>query len=358
MKPKLLIINQKQFGYHTDSYQYCYYLHRNFQISYICWDYKRAKFQLDKIRIIYISRKGNLFIRNFRYIHAVIKEIKQNYHIHFIKYFKGCSLLRFRFLNKQFILDIRTGSVERNSLLKFFFDTILSFETLFFKHITIISKGLKTQLCIKNKNTHLLPLGADTISKTNKDFSNFRLLYVGTFNNRNIEQTILGFEQFYNEYKTKISLTYTIIGSGDGNQENTLKQLINKKQLKSVIQCLGYVKYDKLKPFFDDCNIGIAYIPIISIYQHQPPTKTFEYIFSGLFVIATKTFANQNIINPTNGILIEGDPQSFYQALKDIYSQRHTFHSDKIRASISKQYLWHNVVNSNLKAYLDKIVGN
>jgi glycosyltransferase involved in cell wall biosynthesis len=357
MKPKLLIINQKQFGYHIDTYQYCYYLHRNFQISYICWDYERPKFQSDKIRIIYISRRGNLFIRNFRYINALIQEINQQYHIHFIKYFKGCSLLRLKFINKKFILDIRTGSVEKNKLLKFFFNTILWFETLFFKHITIVSKELKQQLGIK-KSTHLLPLGADIISQKNKDFSSFRLLYVGTFNNRNIEQTILGFEQFYKEYKKKISLSYTIIGSGDGNEENSLRKLINKKELQSVVQCLGYIKYDNLRVFFDNCNVGIAYIPITSIYQYQPPTKVFEYIFSGLFVIATKTFANQQTINQTNGILIEDDSQSFYQALKAIYSRRHIFHSDKIRASISQQYLWHSIVKDNLKVYLDMIIKN
>ena len=68
---KLLIIAQHQFGYHSDTYYYCKHLDRRFRISYICWDYGQKKLHLEGVRVVYISRQGNLLTRNLRFIHQV-----------------------------------------------------------------------------------------------------------------------------------------------------------------------------------------------------------------------------------------------------------------------------------------------
>lgn len=37
-------------------------------------------------------------------------------------------------------------------------------------------------------------------------------------------------------------------------------------------------------------------------YDSQPPTKTFEYALSGLYVLATKTRENEKVITNDNGV--------------------------------------------------------
>jgi len=89
------------------------------------------------------------------------------------------------------------------------------------------------------------------------------------------------------------------------------------------------------------------------IYDCQPPTKTFEYVFAGMPVIATATSENRRVINRTNGILIKDDPKSFYEALRELYFRREEFYSEKIRHSCLG-YSWESIVKKNLIPYLAK----
>lgn len=38
------------------------------------------------------------------------------------------------------------------------------------------------------------------------------------------------------------------------------------------------------------------YVPITDYYEYQPPTKTFEYVLSGLLCLATATSSNKEVI--------------------------------------------------------------
>ena len=95
-------------------------------------------------------------------------------------------------------------------------------EMKFFKYKTVISEGLAKKLQL-NSNIYILPLGADIISSTRKTFDEMNLLYVGTLYNRKIEDTLVGFANFYQVYKNKIKMRYTIIGKGKDNEEQKYK---------------------------------------------------------------------------------------------------------------------------------------
>jgi len=310
---------------------------------------------MNGINIIYISRKGNLFVRNFRFIIKVINELKNNYHYQIIKYFRGCSLLKFFFQEKLFLLDIRSGSTLKNNFNRKFYNFLLKTEASFFNNISIISKGLANSLGFsKNSNKiFILPLGADVISSTTKKFNSIHLLYVGTLHSRNIDQTIKGFSKFYQEHKNKFQITYTIIGSGFGNEENSLKQLIIDEGINHAVQIVGYVPHDELKQFFDTHNIGISYIPKTDYFDVQPPTKTFEYLLSGMPVIATNTSENKAIINHKNGILIKDTHEDFYQGLVEIFKHKEQFDSNGIRSSAMK-YSWEKIT-TDLNFMLQKL---
>jgi hypothetical protein len=109
-----------------------------------------------------------------------------------------------------------------------------------------------------------------------------------------------------------------------------------------------------LSIFFDQCNIGVSYVPIIDYYDCQPLTKTFKYLLSGMRVIATNTSENENVIGPTNGVLIGDAPEAFCVVLKVIYEKRNLFDSAEIRRRASG-YTWEGIVRKNLLPYLESI---
>lgn len=356
MKKKIILINDRQFGYHNDTYFYCKYLGNNFDITYLCRDYNYKKNSLKNIKVIYISRNGSKVERYIRFITKIIKEIKKiNYDLIFIKYVKGCSVLKIIYPKKKYILDIRSGSVNKKYFSRLVFNSLVRFESFFFENITIISKSLADYLKLNQNKIQVLPVGSRIISQTAKSFDEFNLLYVGALHNRNIEQTITGFDKFYNEFKGKINLQYTIIGYGNEQDEKNIIKIIKEKKLENVVQFLGLIPYNQIKSYFDSHNIGISFIPITDYFDPQPPIKTFDYILSGMAVLGTSTKENRKIINEINGILITDNYDAFYNGLKKLFYNRKLYNSKEIRKTCQSNLI-ENVVNKNLKEYIENIL--
>jgi len=354
MKKKVLIINPNQFGYHSDTYYYCKYLKESYYITYIGWNHNLPKIETPGVQAVYVKRNGNIIVRSIRFMRYAFKELRDEPAIVFIKYFKLVSLaLLLLKPNYNYVLDIRTGSVHKNSLIRRLQDSGLRFEARFFKSVTVISESLSEKFGLKHKS-HILPLGADIISMRNKSFDELNLLYVGTLYNRNIENTIRGFKKFYEEFKGQIPLNYIIIGSGPGNEEADLKNLITQLGLSEAVRIAGSIPHDQLTPHFDISNVGVSYVPLTDYYDVQPVTKTFEYLLSGMPVIATNTSENRKVISQNNGVLIGENPEDFYLGLKEIFDRRRLFDSGNIR-NASMDYTWENIVQDNLKNYLEKI---
>ena len=351
---KLIIINQIQFGYNNATYYYCKYLKDDFDIVYICWDHGLPKIATDGVRVVYVNRNGNIPVRTWRFLRAALEQINDRQAIVFIKYFKGVSLaLRLLRPRRCFVLDIRTGSVHKNAAVRWFHDARLRFETRFFRHVTVISQGLAEKLGIAHK-AHILPLGADVISSADKTFDRLRLLYVGTLSNRNIDITIHGFKRFYDEFGKQIPVSYTIIGTGPGNEKQALRELAIRYGLEKVVTVAGAIPHPQLGPWFDAANVGVAYVPITDYYDCQPVTKTFEYLLSGMAVIATNTSENRKIIDSSNGVLVGDKAEDFYLGLKLIYQKRKRFQSAKIRQN-AIGFTWKNIVEKNLGVYLKNL---
>ena len=300
MKKKLLIINQRQFGYHIDTYYYCKYLKNHFDITYLGYDAGQKKVKLDGIKVLYIPRKGNPFAREAKFFLKTAQIINRGFDLHFLKYYKGCCLLEVIFSKKEFILDIRSASVLKKRLYRSLYDQLMKFEVRFFNNVSIISESLAKRLKLK-KGYIQLPLGADIISNMSKDMNRMDLLYVGTLYNRRIEDTILGFAKFFLDYRKKMEMTYTIIGTGLRDEEEELKSMVEKMGLSRHVRVLGSIPHDRLKPYFDRHNIGVSYVPVTDYYNAQPPTKNYEYLLSGMPVIATETFENKRVVNRGNG---------------------------------------------------------
>jgi glycosyltransferase involved in cell wall biosynthesis len=349
---KLIIINQSQFGHQTDTYYYCKYLKDDYDIIYICWDHGLPKIEMNGVRVVYVSRKGDIMVRTMRFLRQAIGQINDNRSIVVIKYFKGASLaLRVLRPTHCFVLDIRTGSVHQNPINRMLHDARLKFETRFFKNVTVVSQSLAEKLNISHK-AHILPQGADIISSANKNFGRLHLLYVGTLFNRNIEITIDGFKKFYDEAGSQAPISYTIIGTGPNSEEQALRKLVAQYGLEEIVNIIGAIPHPQLKPYFDAANIGVSYVPLTDYYDCQPVTKTFEYLLSGMPVIATRTTENKKVIEQKNGVLVGETAEEFYFGLKKIFENRASINSEKIRTS-SMDYTWEKIVQKNLKVYFE-----
>lgn len=353
-KKKFLIVNFMQFGYHIGNLKYCQYLKDDFEISYICFDYKKERIIERGINIHYVSREGNIIVRNIRFIKYVYKTIK-NYKFHFIyiQYFQGSSLLPLFLESKQKLhLDIRTGSVSANLFKREIYNFMLRIESFFFKSISIISVGLRNKLGI-SKKAYILPLGADPIFVKRKLDYKLHLLYIGILTNRHIEKTIYGTSLFLKEFPTA-NIYYTIVGDGWNNEKDILQNLINKLNLQSYFNLAGHVSSDKLLQFYTIANVGVSYIPMTKYFEYQPPTKTFEYLMAGIPVIATNTYENRQIINRSNGILINDKPEDFADAISQLYKSLNTFDEKIIRDSI-KGNEWSHIIHEMKEVLLMKL---
>ena len=354
MKKKLIIINQQQFGYNNATYYYCKYLKDDFATVYICWDEGLPKIGMQGVRVVYVSRKGDILIRTIRFLRTALEQINDRRAIVFIKYFKGVSLvLRLLRPRHSFVLDIRTGSVNKKPLVRKLQDMRLKFENMFFRHVTVISQSLAEKLGINSK-AHILQLGADVISSKDKTFNHLHLLYVGSLFNRNMDRTIHGFKKFYDEFKDKIPISYTIVGDGPNNEVQYLQNITSRYKISEIVENTGPIPHDELGPYFDGCNIGVSYVPLTEYYDCQPVTKTFEYLLSGMPVIATNTSENRRVLTPQSGILVGDTADDFYSGMKAIFENRDLFDSAKIRNN-AREYNWANIVQNNLKVFLEGI---
>lgn len=353
MPKKILIINKAQFGYHTDYYKYCEYLRDEYNVTYLCFDSGHEKLVMEDVKVKYVSNKGSRTVRGVRFILQTLVNLFSFKGIVFIHYFEKCELLKRLFPKKKMVLDIKTLNISPNLNIRQKYDNALKKATSYFDFVTIISEGLRNKLGLNHDKSAILPLGADVISTVDKDFGNeIKLLYVGTLNGRNIDQTILGLSLFLENNPEIKKITYDIIGDGDKSELSDLKVLIEQNNLNDIVRLHGRIPHFKLKPFFDSCNVGVSYVPITNYYNHQPPTKTYEYILSGLFCIATSTHSNKELITEDNGILIEDNPEEFANALEFIHNNKN-FDSDKIRNTLLES-TWKGIIDNILIPILNK----
>ena len=352
MKKQILIINKAQFGYFTDYYKYCEYLKDEYHVKYFCFDSGKKKLSMEGVDVTYISIRGHKIIRGIRFFFYALLKSFMFRGIIFINYFDNCHYLKRILSRKKMILDIRTLSVKKDDNQRRISDSKLKKACTQFDFITIISQGLREKLELKSENSAILPLGSDVISTINKKFESLNLLYVGVLNNRNISQTIEGLSIFCKNHPHIKTITYDVIG--DGNEFEEIKQLVKSLNLSGKVTLHGRIPHFELKPYFDKCNVGISYVPITDYYEYQPVTKSYEYILSGLYCIATSTYCNRQIISDENGVLIIDTPEAFAEAVYHIYEHRNSLNSKTIQSTLLNN-TWDNIVNDYLIPLLKKI---
>ena len=353
MKKILIVNNYEQFGYHIDTFKYAEHLNNKLAFTFFSWYYGLEKRSIKNVKVEYRKYKPLFFSKLFT-VFKFLFNARKDHDLFFLRYFPLVSAVLLFLPNESTILDIRTTHTSKNILRREIYNFLLKLEAKLFKRITVISEGVAKKLSLSHKAYSVLPLGADIISNTKKEFNEMRLLYVGTFNNRRIYATVEGFAKFYHEYKNVINMSYTIIGDGKAKEKDKILRSIEQNNLTNIVKYEGFVNHDKLKKYFDSCNIGVSYVPINEIFNYQPPTKTYEYLLSGMIILATDTYENRIIVDSTNGQLIKDSVSEFYLGLQQIYNNLGSFSSVSIRSNTS-EFLWPNIIDKHLIPILKRM---
>ncbi len=353
-KKNILFITSAQFGYHTDSYFYAELLSKHFNVFYLGYDHGNPCFESKNVHVFHVPFKlGKIKSRIAMMRLASSLNKKEKFVYTMIFYFTFSSLLKLCVRDSIQIMDIRTSFVFNSKLKRDLYNQLMCLETRFFKHVTIISKSLQNYLKIK-KNLHVLPLGAPDFVTNEKEYSSLKIMYVGTFYDRNIEQTVFGFQRFLIGAGFPKGVKYTIIGFGSEEEKSRIKDAIIDNNLEEYIDYKGEIRYPSLTSYFLESNVGISFIPLTSYYDCQPPTKTFEYLLNGMVVLATRTSENALVINQSNGVLIGDSAKEFSEGLTELYRRRNTFDSSLIKQKAST-FTWEYIVENNLYPYLDSL---
>jgi glycosyltransferase involved in cell wall biosynthesis len=356
--PSLLIISQDQYGYLTDTLKYSQYLRSAFRITYVGWDYGLPEVPSDGIASIHLPREGGKLQRYAAYLWQTWRIVRRHPAdgIVFVEYFPLCSLLAlFGGRRKRMVLDIRTGYVRSGGWKRTMHNALLTAESMCFRNVTVISDSLRRFLGLPAGKAHVVPLGADAVTIADKDFSRFRLFYVGSLENRHIDMTVHGLEAFMRRNPDAPVDRYDIVGFGSAEDEATLRAAIAEAKHVRNIVFHGRIPSTRLGPFLAECNVGVAFIPGDKHYQVQPATKVFEYLLAGMVVIATQTYENTLVINDSNGVLTDDSAEGFAAGLEKLMETRMSFKSPAIKLGIG-QYAWPRIVAENLLPYFTGLV--
>lgn len=344
MKKKLLILTTQQFGYLTDTFKYCQYAGEAFDITYVCWNHDKPEMNLPGVNVKYVSRKGSLPVRNFRLLKAFSKEIKKDYDAAFVNYTRGISLVKLLNPNKKIIFDIRTLSVSPSTFRRCAYNFFLKLESLFFNKVSVISDGVAKSIGIKNY--YLLPLGADEVAVNHSARTDIlHLLYVGTLLNRDIIKCVRGFHLYCRKSGDKRA-KFTIVGDSTHGELVEIKKYVAGYNLDNQVILTGRIPHNELETYFKQATVGVSFIPMTKYYDFQPPTKTFEYLLSGIPVIATKTHANGEILkNFHDSVVINDDENEFADAVSHFKNNLSDVNSAAIAAN-AQSFTWKLVINN------------
>ena len=359
---RILVIERGPFGTLVDAAKLCEFLGRSHTVTYLSFD--ALSFMSNagtqdpppSVNLLKVRNHPKFIVRSWRWFLACLREVTKDYDIVYLYHFRGCSALRFVRPVRPMILDIRSGGVSCSRFNRRVNDMTMWFDAKFFKNVAIISEGLRKKLGVSPRKAHILPLGSDRYDLPPKTFDAFHLLYVGNFyRSRRLETTIRAFARLYQEFGSQVEMTYTMVGGTEGQEGEVLRQAAIDSGVDKVVRFPGFVPHARIVEYLASGNIGMAYVPITDFFDHQPPTKTFEYLMAGMPVLATGTVENRRLLTESNGVVTGDSEDAVFAGLRSLLAKRYSFKSSEICRTV-QQYSWENIIYNNCKPYLEGIL--
>jgi glycosyltransferase involved in cell wall biosynthesis len=350
-RPSILVVSWHQFGYHTDSFEYCRHLRERFELTYLCVDQGLSRKHLNGVDVVISGPPIAGKVEPRLAVDAIRLLRRRSFDLAFLQRFKFAFVVRLLSRSIPVVFDIRSGSIERSSLIRAYQNSLIRWNARCFDHITVISSGLAEQLRLPRR-AHVLPLGADPADRLvppRRD--GLRLVYIGTFTNRALDRTVEGLAIFVG--RRRLPCSYTVVGFGSDQERATIRAAIERFGLTSTVTLQDRVDHDELPALLDAHNVGVAFTPRVPWYEHQPSTKIFEYLQNGLLCLATDNAVNREIVSGANGVLVDDTPEGFARGLDEIAGKLSSWRPEAVAATV-RSSTWANIVHDNIEPYLER----
>jgi glycosyltransferase involved in cell wall biosynthesis len=193
-------------------------------------------------------------------------------------------------------------------------------------YIIAVSHEIKTyisQYVTNQDKIKVIPNGVNSQRFSNNSFeknlypsSPFTVGFIGSLKPwHGLPILIEAFAHFHHQYpKSRLLIV------GDGTERDRLIRDINQRNLESAVHLTGAVSPETIPDWLNQMDVAVAPYPPLKEFYFSP-LKVYEYMASGLPVIASKIGQLTEIIdNGINGILIPaGDILELATALEKLY---------------------------------------
>ncbi len=197
---------------------------------------------------------------------------------------------------------------------------LIRVEASLFDAVTVLSEGIRDIVFGEGRSIqaivplganldHFMPRSPDPALMSRFGFSGTDCIfaYCGTLDhNRRIDKLLAAFSVVARSEETAKLLIV-----GDGSELEALKNQARALGLQDRITFTGFVPYTDIPAYLSIARIALAFVPMEPHFEHQPPTKTVEYLAQGLPVLATNTAGNRVFVqHEFNGLLCEDRAES------------------------------------------------
>jgi len=220
-------------------------------------------------------------------------------------------------------LDIRSPAIG-NSFVNQLSTRIVRWQRTRFDHTFVISAPLRARLFNDGRDdVTLLPLGvnfdrfrrltsrASLRKKAGYGPDDIVFVYTGSLHPRRTPGVMLvAFEQV-----TKAHPVARLLLVGDGAAVADLRRDAVRMGIADRVRLTGPVPYERMNEWLSLSDVGLAYIPVNSTFDAQPPLKTLEFLACALPVVATRTAGNALFVNEQLGKMVDDDAGDLANAM-------------------------------------------
>jgi len=185
-----------------------------------------------------------------------------------------------------------------------------------------------------------------------RDENYFTLLYVGGISyHRGLQYVIDGISLLVNEIPVRLWI------AGDGKFAASLKDRVKKLGLENHVKFYGLVAQSDVKDLMRKADYGL--IPHVRSEQsdNSSPNKLFEYMETGLPVLASDCISVKRLLGETNAgtTYIHDSPSDFANVVRQLCTDKKNsvIFSANGRRAIKERYNWLKSSSSLLKLYAD-----
>jgi glycosyltransferase involved in cell wall biosynthesis len=163
------------------------------------------------------------------------------------------------------------------------------------------------------EETAIVPNGVDVSRFTSEaDSTELRVVYAGNIGHaQNLESCIRAMEHVESD------VTFEIVG--DGDRRSALEDLTADLGLGDRVEFVGLVDRDRVPDLLASSAVGVAPIQASEELSYAVPTKAYEYMASGIPVVATGTGAVERLLSDADaGVVVPDDPEALAAAFDDL----------------------------------------